>query len=831
MKRELGRNALHLGVLSSFAIAEPLLDLLGRTPEFFVVRGSTAGDVIFFALALTFAPPLALVLVEAVVARVSVTAMRWFHNFFVAALAAVVAIQIVRKDLTGTIPVFVVAAVIGVAFAALCIRTSGVRMFLTVLSPVPIIFVAIFLYRAPLGELNSTARTLSIAAPKHPVPVVLIVFDEFAEPTLMGPNHLIDAGRFPNFAKLAATSNWYRNANSVHEHTPDAVPAILTGQNPVPGALPVAQDHPDNIFTLLGGRYGIDAYESVTQLCPNQLCHRQRDSFGGRITSLADDLEVVYGDLVLPKKLEAELPSVTDTWQNFNGAEHDDSAALSRTNLVLQGSGDVNQEIGRQMWQDQRFIWTRWVDGLEPEAKPTLYMMHLLMPHYPWRYLPDGKQYGSSLGIDGLDADGDTWTTDPWVVDQGWQRHILQAGFTDKLLGQLIARLKATGIWNKALVVVTADHGVSFIPGQHRRTVTPQNFSDIASVPLFVKLPHQTKGKIDDGDVDTTDIVPTIADVLGVKLPAGYHVDGRSLLGPHGNRAVIVRGASGGPVVMREASTVRGKYATLGRQLALFGSGTWAGVYDIGPHKQLIGHPVSSLHVTEGTESVSIDGSSLFADVVPNSLFSPGHITGSVQGAHGNLDLAVAVNGTIRAVTQTFDTHGSTHFASFVPDNDFRAGVNTVDVYAVRANGSLERLQGGTGQAANYTLSGSTIHGPNGATIQVTPGALVGRVEDWYLESATVRFGGWAGDAANHHLVDDVVVFQGSHSIFAGTTTVERNLPQLQAKGEVQGGFVFELPQSLVGKGGGTHLRFFAVRGNVATELSYAPGFPWQAQR
>ena len=129
-------------------------------------------------------------------------------------------------------------------------------MFLTVLSPVPIIFVAIFLYRAPLGELDSTAKTLSIAAAKHPAPVVLIVFDEFAEPTLMGPNHLIDAGRFPNFAKLAATSNWYRNANSVHEHTPDAVPAILTGQNPVPGALPVAQDHPDNIFTLLGGDYG-----------------------------------------------------------------------------------------------------------------------------------------------------------------------------------------------------------------------------------------------------------------------------------------------------------------------------------------------------------------------------------------------------------------------------------------------------------------------------------------------------------------------------------------------------------------------------------------------
>ena len=63
------------------------------------------------------------------------------------------------------------------------------------------------------------------------------------------------------------------------------------------------------------------------------------------------------------------------------------------------------------------------------------------------------------------------------------------------------------------------------------------------------------------------------------------------------------------------------------------------------------------------------------------------------------------------------------------------------------------------------------------------------------------------------------------------TITVERDLPQPQPQGEVQGGFVFELSQSLVGKGGGTPLRFFGVPGNVATDLSYAPGFPWQARR
>jgi hypothetical protein len=663
MKRELGRNALHLSVLSAFAFAEPLFDLLGKTPEFFVVRGSTAGDVVFFALVVVFFPPLAIVAVEALVAWVSLRAMRWLHLLALAALAADVVLQIVRKDVTATVPAFTVAAVLGIAFAALGTRVRGLQMFLTVLSPVPILFIVIFLARVPLGELSSSARTLPIPPPKNPVPVVLVVLDEFAEPTLLGPDHLIDAGRFPNFSALAATSTWYRNANAVHEHTPDAVPAILTGQNPKPGLLPVAQDHPDNIFTLLGSRYGMDAYESVTQLCPEKLCERRHDSFAGRITSLADDLEVVYGDLVLPKRLEARLPSVTDTWQNFSGAEHDDSDALTRTNLALKGMGDVDREIGRQMWQDQRFIWTRWVDGLAPRPKPTLYMIHLLMPHYPWRYLPDGKQYGSSLGIDGLDSDGDTWTTDPWVVDQGWQRHLLQAGFTDRLLGQLVSKLKAEGIWNKALVILTADHGVSFLPGQHRRSVTATNFSDIASVPLFVKLPGQSKSRIDDGDVDTTDIVPTIADELGLPLPAGYRVDGRSLLGPHGLRTVTVGGANGGPVRMTEAATVKDKYVTLSRQLTLFGSGSWAGVYDIGPHKELIGRTVSSLPVTQGSASVSIDGRSLFADVDPNSLLSPGHVTGSVSGTPSRLDLAVAVNGTIEAVTQTFDSDGSTHFA------------------------------------------------------------------------------------------------------------------------------------------------------------------------
>ena len=151
-----------------------------------------------------------------------------------------------------------------------------------------------------------------------------------------------------------------------------------------------------------------------------------------------------------------------------------------------------------------------------------------MLPHSPWRFLPSGRQYGDSLGIEGI-AD-DRWGTDEVLVTQGLQRHLLQVGFVDRLLGRLVARLEDEGLYDDALVIVTADHGVSFRPGDRRRGVTPTNLGDIASVPLLVKLPGQDEAKIVDRAVRTVDIVPTIADVLETPLP--YEADGVSVFDP-----------------------------------------------------------------------------------------------------------------------------------------------------------------------------------------------------------------------------------------------------------------------------------------------------------
>ena len=49
----------NLAVLWTFAVAQPLFDLLGDNPEFFAARGSSGFDIISFSVLLVLLPPLA----------------------------------------------------------------------------------------------------------------------------------------------------------------------------------------------------------------------------------------------------------------------------------------------------------------------------------------------------------------------------------------------------------------------------------------------------------------------------------------------------------------------------------------------------------------------------------------------------------------------------------------------------------------------------------------------------------------------------------------------------------------------------------------------------
>jgi arylsulfatase A-like enzyme len=107
------------------------------------------------------------------------------------------------------------------------------------------------------------------------------------------------------------------------------------------------------------------------------------------------------------------------------------------------------------------------------------------------------------------------------------------AGYDDSLrmmdsaLNEFFSMLKGHGIYDQALIIITADHGEEFIEhGMHGHN---QVYDESAHVPLIMKLPHGEHGGTRvKSTVQTVDIVPTVLDVVG--LPITPELEGQSLL-------------------------------------------------------------------------------------------------------------------------------------------------------------------------------------------------------------------------------------------------------------------------------------------------------------
>ena len=550
---------LHLAVLWSFAVAEPLFDLLGRNGEFFAARGSTSLDVVLFAVALVLVPPALLLGLEALTPR---RARAVVHLVLLAALVGLLVLQAIRTDGAPGWLLVAIAAAVGLLAAVIYAAVPAARLVLTVLGPVPLLFVGLFLFHSDVTRLlgsTTPAATAAEAAPR--APAVLVVFDEFPLNSLLDTRGRIDAVRFPNFARLAAGSTWFARDTTVGEGTTHAVPAILTGLLPRAGQFPVYADHPQNLFTLLGGTTRLHVVDEETHLCPARLCPSSQGSLGGQAKTLAEDTGVVYLHELLPPSLTGGIPSIANGWDDFlqDASGHHDPGRLP--------------PFFRQ--------------SLRPQPRPTLWYVHILLPHSPWAYLPSGRRY-SVRPAPGWGSD-EVWNDNQAAVDQYWQQHLLQTGYADTVLRRIVAHLRATGLYKRALLVVTADHGVSFRAGQKRRPLSPANLQDIAYVPLFVKLPHQTRGRVALEPSRNTDILPTIAAALGVRIP--WHVDGHSLLGPRpAERDVVLIKDHGTRFVIPQSRLETLREQALRRQVALFGSDEpVSALYAVGPDRRLLG--------------------------------------------------------------------------------------------------------------------------------------------------------------------------------------------------------------------------------------------------
>ena len=143
----------------------------------------------------------------------------------------------------------------------------------------------------------------------------------------------------------------------------------------------------------------------------------------------------------------------------------------------------------------------KWLKG--DRSGPRFVWLHLYDPHDPYEPpSPYSETYKSQL------YDG-------------------EIAYADSALGHFIAYLKANGWYDAALIVIVGDHGEGL--GEHQEDTHGIFLYDTTThVPLIVKQPkNEDAGRVVEAQVRTTDILPTVLELLGVPPPA--KLDGRSL--------------------------------------------------------------------------------------------------------------------------------------------------------------------------------------------------------------------------------------------------------------------------------------------------------------
>jgi hypothetical protein len=449
-------RAAALFALCAIGIAQPIFEVLSNSPEFFAARGTAAATAVGAVLAISVGIPVVLLGLATGIRLVSRRAADALVMIVLALLTAAVVMPWLRRGGLVISPWDgVLSGFVGVLAAAAYARSRLARQFLTALAPAALVVPAIFLLDPDVGQGFLPGESgAAVEALERTPPIVFVVFDELPLNSLLDGDGNIDAGRYPNFAALAREGTWFRNATTVSYATSYAVPAILSGRYPMTiGAVPTLQYYPVNIFTALARRYRMSAALRF-QLCPPRACDSSSALPGDTVRSLVSDLGLVWLHIILPQSLAERLPPVVDDWASFGEA----------SDAVSDGTSDGRRGIFG------RFVST--IDG----RPGRLHFIHSMLPHMAFEYVPSGRRYPAAARQTRVGGGKQLFeAVSPAYVDTLHQRHLAQVGFVDRLVGDLLLRLRQVGAYDALVVMrpIAVRYREGYSDGCRSSTISP----------------------------------------------------------------------------------------------------------------------------------------------------------------------------------------------------------------------------------------------------------------------------------------------------------------------------------------------------------------------
>ncbi len=791
--------------LAALAFVAPVLDLYGNNPEVFVANRSSVVQIVAFAVGVALLVPLIawaiLAIAGAIGGRAPDVAFRALVIVLAVGAGLVVSRQVFPANTLGAVLLtLAVAAVLYWLVANLEV------VFVLAAIAVPVVLV-MFL------ATSATARLIweepEVSEPEvevsDPASILMIQLDEMPLASIMDPDGTINETLFPGFARLADEGTWYRNALSDSIATTQSVPAILTGVRTVSGESPSFVDHPDNLFTLLGERYEMHVIEWVAELCPEETCPDYAGRSPAQFSNLLGDVGVVYAHLTMPVAVRDRLPSIDNSWRGFLGQEETPTGG----NVAIDGIPVPDSEL--------REDWVNWVqrliNGIDEAMPPTLSYAHLRAPHVPWSTNPSGTHYERPeeyTEVYGVQGDG-RWGPETVPALIGFQRHLYQVGFLDKMLTRMFEHLDRTGMWDETMIVVVADHGASFVPGEHRRWPYDENRDDLYRVPLFIKYPGQNTGETVDLPAFGIDVVPTIVDTLGVDTD--WEFDGRSLRGlteerPHEPTRWCCNGEGASTDLAVLFEQVERNREWVPDQTS------WVGVASVGPNADLVGETTTELEI--GTDTGfrwSLELGSGLEQVDRSDGVVQTLVTGrfEIDESPASDDILIVLNDVVAGVGHlSRDSETSGTIIGLVAEDLVEDGANDIDILLAGEGGSWV-----AGDSDDLSLELTT---DDGRVLELVPeGARRLQVDSVEPDGGAWTVVGWAADVTAKETPDMIHVFAGDELLVSGPPNKDnRNVVRwFESEDLLRSGFELELAAGQVAEGVDT-LLVVAEFGDVA---------------
>lgn len=342
------------------------------------------------------------------------------------------------------------------------------------------------------------------AYPRLNIPVYLLVFDGVSLQRLLEKDQ-INKALFPTFATLSKEWTWYRNATTNATSTIPARSMMFSGR------------YLEKKRTGLFG-YSDNLLETARRIFPVSSFindNSASDAFA-RISqmSLMKALAEAYLEVSAPSPMRPYLLSVFSSWK-FDW----------RGDAPEKCTGRENECYGTRMqsiFEDFSHF------ASDPaQARGGFFVLWSMLSHFPYIFNQDGTIHDSSdvsfeVGMTGAQK---------LLVEKSYTKALQN---TDRLLGIFLKRLRESGLYNQAIILITSDHGMS--DTGNNAHVDEQ----VASIPFFIKISSLPSGP-NDRDVQTIDITPTVLDAVGA-LPSSSLYDGQSLLDPYESREKVMFG-------------------------------------------------------------------------------------------------------------------------------------------------------------------------------------------------------------------------------------------------------------------------------------------------